>query len=203
MAGSETARDRRDAVAARIGAEVRAARIALALSTRDLAVRIGTSQPFVSNIENGRIFPSLRTLGLLAEALGVPTARLLPVTERVERVPGATGMRPRRPKEPPGRRLLGGADRDLAVHRVELLPGEAEPRPHVHGGEDFVQVLQGGLDVLREGEPAARLRAGEGLWLDGAVPHRLAAPQRAGGVALLIVAGASAGSAHAASGSAP
>src|SRR6187402_1847778 len=159
--------ERGEAMAAVIGAEIRSVRLARSLSMRELAKRVGTSQPFVSNIENGRIFPSVRTLGLLAEALDVPVSRLLPAVERAERAPATAGMRPRRRHEPAGRLLLSGQDRRLAASRVELRPGESEPRPLMHDGEDLVTVVSGELDVLREGEPPSRLRAGETLWLDG------------------------------------
>jgi transcriptional regulator with XRE-family HTH domain len=197
MAQPETALDRRDATAIGIGAEVRAARTARGLSTRQLAQLIGTSQPFVSNIENGRIFPSLRTLALLAEALEVSPSRLLPASERVERLPAAAGMRARRPNEAPVRRLVGAPDRELAAFRVELAAGESEDRPRLHGGEDFVTVLEGELDVLREGQPATRLRAGDALWLDGSIPHRLAAPLEAAAIALVVAADSRAMTAHA------
>jgi len=176
-----------------LGAGVRAAREALGWSTRRLAGRIGTSQPFVSNIENGRIFPSLRTLVLLAEALEIPVARLLPATERVERVPAAVGARPRRAGEAPGRRLVGGPEGRVAAYRVELAPGEAEPRPHLHDGEDFVLVLDGDLVLLREGHPNLALSAGQNVWIDGAVPHRLSARADAAGPGIALVTLAHAG----------
>lgn len=166
---------------------------------RSLAQRIGTSQPFVSNIENGRIFPSLRTLALLADALEVPVARLLPVAERTERVPAAIGMRPRRAGEASTRRIAGGADRDVTVYRVELAPGEAEVRPHLHEGEDFVFVLSGELLLLREGHASLALSPGDNVWVAGAVPHRLAALAGAAhpGVALVTLAGTGTADAHA------
>jgi transcriptional regulator with XRE-family HTH domain len=178
-----------------LGGEVRAAREARGWSTRRLAGRIGTSQPFVSNIENGRIFPSLRTLALLAEALEVPVARLLPEAERIERVPAAIGARPRRAHEPAARQIVGGPERLVAAYRVELAPGEAEPRPHLHDGEDFVLVLDGELVLLREGHPNLGLSAGQNVWVDGGVPHRLAAPASASepGIALVTVARAGEG----------
>lgn len=168
-----------------IGEEVRAARTAIGLTTRQLSQRIGTSQPFVSNIENGRIYPSLRTLTLLADALEVPRSRLLPAAERVERV-SAAAIR-RRGGEPAARTVLGGADRDLEVVRVELAPGEREPRPCSHDGEELVLVLDGEVDLLREGVPALRLTTGDTAWVDGAVPHRLAAPDDLPGPALALV----------------
>ncbi len=183
--GAETA-------AARVGQEIRSVRRERGLTMRQLAARIGTSQPFVSNIENGRIFPSLRTLSLLAAALEVDADQLLPSGERTERVAAATGMRRRRATEPAARRIIGGAGRDLEAYRVELAAGESEPRPFRHGGEEFILVLTGELDLLREGMPAVRLSPGDGMWIDGEVPHRLAGPAESGegaGIALITVAG--------------
>lgn len=168
----------------------------MGLSTRELAKRIGTSQPFVSNIENGRIFPSLRTLELLAVALGTEADKLLPANERAERVSDAVGMRARRSGENATRRLLGAPDRELQAYRVELRPGESEPRPFAHDGEDFVFVLDGELSVLREGLPAARLARGDAIWLDGSIPHRLSADGGASSPGIALITVANGGEAH-------
>jgi ribosome-binding protein aMBF1 (putative translation factor) len=50
------------AVIAAIGSSVRQARLRTGLSTRELAQRASLSQPFLSNIENGRSSPSVATL---------------------------------------------------------------------------------------------------------------------------------------------
>ncbi|WP_052521550.1 helix-turn-helix domain-containing protein [Agreia bicolorata] len=166
--------DARPSVAEGIGSEVRAARVLLGISMRDLAARIGTSQPFVSNIENGRIFPSLRTLGRLAEALEVPVARLLPSTDRVERVAASKIRRARSRNEGPVRPLLTTGE--LRGVRIELAPGDVERRPVVHEGEEFLVLLEGVLVLLREGLAPLRMEGGDTLWLDGTVPHRFACP---------------------------
>ena len=153
---------------------------------RDLAARIGTSQPFVSNIENGRIFPSLRTLGRLAAALEVPVARLLPSTDRVERVAASKIGRARSRGEGPVRPLLTTGD--LRGVRIELAPGEVEPRPVVHEGEEFLVLLQGVLVLLREGLAPLRMEGGDTLWLDGTVPHRFACPEESPGPGSAFIA---------------
>ena len=60
-----------DPVAAGIAAAVRAKRLAAGLSMRALAAKAGMSQPFLSNLENGRAMPSITTLYKIAAALGV------------------------------------------------------------------------------------------------------------------------------------
>lgn len=160
---------------------------------RDLAARIGTSQPFVSNIENGRIFPSLRTLTLLAEALDVSSDRLLPAPERVDSL--NVDAFPRAPGEAATRRVLGAPGRVLQTRRLELTPGELEPVPHTHPGEEVVRVLRGTATLLRESEPPRPLAAGESLWIPGTTPHRLRAGEQ--GALVLIVATGAGEEAHA------
>ena len=191
-----SAADARPSAAEGIGAEVRAARVLLGISMRDLAARIGTSQPFVSNIENGRIFPSLRTLGRLAAALEVPVARLLPSSDRVERVAASKIARARSRSEGPVRPLLTTGD--LRGVRIELAPGEVERRPVVHEGEEFLVLLQGALVLLREGLPPLRMEGGDTLWLDGTVPHRFACPDESPvpGSAFIALVGRDALEAH-------
>lgn len=195
-ASRASADETRSAVAEGIGSEVRAARTLRGMSMRELAGRIGTSQPFVSNIENGRIFPSLRTLGLLASALEVPVGRLLPSTDRVEKVTAATIRRPRGRSESHVRRLLTAGE--LCAVRIEVSPGAVEGRPVLHEGEEFVVLLEGVLVLLREALPPLRMERGDTLWLDGTVPHRFACPEDSSvpGSAFVTLVGRDAVEAH-------
>lgn len=170
--------------AAEIGAEIREARTRSGLSMRDLAALIQTSQPFVSNVENGRIFPSLRTLSVIARALEVPVEELLPSTERLECREATTGMRPRREGEELARRLVGG-EGTLNAFRMELRPGELEPRPFVHAGVDVLYTVRGSVELHREGVGPIRLRGGQSMHLDGDVPHRLGGGSE-GGVVIVV-----------------
>src|ERR1700709_508776 len=55
-----------------IGHEVRARRKRLGITSADLAATTGLSPGMLSKIENGNISPSLTTLQMLAQALGMP-----------------------------------------------------------------------------------------------------------------------------------
>ena len=165
-----------------IGAAVRARRRALGLSMRDLAGLIGTSQPFVSNIENGRIFPSLRTLALLAEALDVSSDQLLRSPEKVDRA--TVDALPHPDAEAPAT-----PGRLLDAIRLPLAPHEREARPRIHPGEEIVRVLRGDAVLLRESEAPHPLAEGDAVWIDGAVPHRMEAGPR--GATVLIIQSAS------------
>lgn len=151
---------------------------------RDLSGRIGTSQPFVSNIENGRIYPSLRTLSLLADALHVSSDQLLRSPEKVDRT--TVDELP-----PPDAAARATPERLLSALRLSLAPHERETRPRIHPGEEIIRVLQGEAVLLRESEAPRPLAEGDALWIDGTVPHRMEAGPR--GATILLIHGAAGG----------
>ncbi len=59
-----------------LGERLRALRQERELQQRQLADKAGLTPSMVSQIESGRLTPSLHTLGKLAAALGVPIAAL-------------------------------------------------------------------------------------------------------------------------------
>ena len=63
---------------AEIGNNVREARLAKGWSMRQLATEAEVSPSLISQIENGRTTPSVRTLYSLAEALSLPVTHLVP-----------------------------------------------------------------------------------------------------------------------------
>lgn len=74
-----------------IGERLRAARLATEISLRELARRAGVSASLVSQIETGRLRPSVSTLYTLTGALGIPVADLLE-TGRPSDPAGVTSM---------------------------------------------------------------------------------------------------------------
>ena len=61
-----------------IGNNIREARLKLGWSMRQLATQAEVSPSLISQIENGRTMPSVRTLYSLAEALSLPVNKLIP-----------------------------------------------------------------------------------------------------------------------------
>ncbi|MBD3738762.1 MAG: helix-turn-helix transcriptional regulator [Pseudomonas balearica] len=64
-------------VVARLGKNVRILRTEARLSQEELAFRANMKRGYLSDLERGTRNPSVRALGRLAEALGVPPSRLL------------------------------------------------------------------------------------------------------------------------------
>jgi transcriptional regulator with XRE-family HTH domain len=165
------------AVMAAIGSSVRRARARSGLTTRELAQRASMSQPFLSNIENGRSTPSVATLYKLAAALGVSASELLPdstdegivVVRAGEGV--ATGM-----DETPGvalSTLLAGAPgRIMEARSAVIEPGQPAGDWFEHGGEDFLHVVDGVVLVEFGTGRVEELSAGDSVWHEGTIPHR-------------------------------
>ncbi len=64
-----------------IGNNLRATRLEKGWSLRQLATEADVSPSLISQIENGRTMPSVRTLYSLAEALSLPITHLVPIKE--------------------------------------------------------------------------------------------------------------------------
>lgn len=61
----------------KLGENLRKLRIKRALSQGDLADALGVDPAYISNIENGRMNPTLSTLEKIAKALGISSSELL------------------------------------------------------------------------------------------------------------------------------
>lgn len=59
-----------------LGRNVRRRRLAAELSQEELAARVGVAQYYVSQLENGKRNPTIETVQLISEALGVPLGKL-------------------------------------------------------------------------------------------------------------------------------
>lgn len=76
-ASSEAPASPGDVDGVRLGARLRALRLAAGLTQAELARRTGIHRPNIARVEAGRHTPSLETLSRLAAAIGVPTTRVL------------------------------------------------------------------------------------------------------------------------------
>jgi transcriptional regulator with XRE-family HTH domain len=181
------------AVIAAIGASVRRARRRSGLSTRELAQRASLSQPFLSNIENGRSTPSVATLYKLAAALGIGATDLLPASldEGIVVVRAGEGVAAGVDETPGAAQsvlLAGAAGRMLEARRAVIEPGQPAGSWFDHGGEDFLHVLDGVVRVEFGTGRVEELRAGDSLWHDGAIPHRWRVGPETGASLLLVTA---------------
>jgi transcriptional regulator with XRE-family HTH domain len=187
-------------VASAVGGSIRRVRRRSGLSMRELAAKADLSQPFLSNIENGRSMPSVATLYKLAAALGVPPSDLLPTSGdgEIAVIRAGKGI-PSAVDESPGVAVswLLAPGRLLEVRRYSIEAGQPAGGWFEHDGEDFLHLTDGALTVEFPGR-VERLRRGDSLWHVGTIAHRWRVGRNRGADLLLVTARAlePAGHAH-------
>ena len=161
-----------------LGARIKGLRTERGLRQNELAQQAQLTPSLISQIESGKLTPSLHTLGRLAAALGVPIGTLFDQTpngrihvgrrqdyarvtfdgstERWEVL--AAGLF--RGKVRAVVSTLGPRGRGVAPERVRIEPGEMK----------LVYILQGRVALVYNGERHL-LTAGDSAHLDGGVPH--------------------------------
>lgn len=168
--------DRRAAeqVIANIGSRMRAAREAMGMSIKDLAVATGLSTAMVSLVERGKTSPSIGTIVAISDILGLSMASLFsadprspsPVVRREQQEVRATagGMTRRVLVSNP---LIG-----VEISEHEYDPGGCSgPIATHHSGYECGVVLAGSIcvEIDREKYP---LRPGDAIHFRSSAPHR-------------------------------
>ena len=173
---------------ASLGGAIRARRHARSLTLVGLAVRSGLSQPFLSQVENGRARPSMQSLYRISSALSTtpqalfggvaPPARPSLVRALDDSVPTiATDGESLR------RLLLPG---NTPFHVVELVGLATEfLDPWQHEGFEAIYVLGGPVEVEVDGE-LRTLATGDFMSYLASLPHRYRSPLGAQARLLLI-----------------
>ncbi|WP_436288000.1 helix-turn-helix domain-containing protein [Variovorax paradoxus] len=170
--------------AARIGAQVRALRMAAEVSGGELAKTSGISASMLSRIERGLVSPSVETLERLAQGLHVPTSRFFSDQARrtdfchvraghgvlVDRIGAVADYR----YELLGHLLSGNLF--VEPYLVTLLPGADPYVTFQHPGLKFLYFLSGEVRY-RYGGRTAEVRAGDSLLFDATALHGIEAIQ--------------------------
>ncbi|KIQ35478.1 XRE family transcriptional regulator [Variovorax paradoxus] len=170
--------------AARIGAQVRALRMAAEVSGGALAKTSGISASMLSRIERGLVSPSVETLERLANGLGAPISRFFGDQARrsdfchvragqgvvVDRVGAVSDYR----YELLGHLLSGNLF--VEPYLVTLLPGADPYVTFQHPGLKFLYFLSGEVSY-RYGGKSVEVRAGDSLLFDATALHGIEAIQ--------------------------
>ncbi|GAA4926781.1 helix-turn-helix domain-containing protein [Streptomyces coeruleoprunus] len=152
----------------RVGAAVRRRRRALSLTLAAVAERSGLSVPFLSQIENERARPSMRSLECIADALKTTAVELIDAADTARTVDvvraGAEDT-----AVPPGVRPLVRGEHQM--HADEFTGEHDAGRELVLRNDALLYVADGTVEVEAEGR-AYRLERGDTLYLSGGVRHR-------------------------------
>ncbi len=184
--------------AVEIGRRVRALRAEKGLSLRQLAKDMGTSPSLLSQVENGKVMPSVDTLYLLAAALTTPVAAFFTEAPPVEggsarREPWVVraGERKRITLEHgvTWENLMPREEVGLRFMEIRYAPGAHSGEHQLrHPGRDMFVVLEGEL-TFEIGFSEHRLTAGDSVTFADFQPHRLRNDGAADARAIVCVVG--------------
>lgn len=168
--------------AVEIGRRVRALRGERGVSLRQLAKEMGTSPSLLSQVENGKVMPSVDTLYLLAAALGTPVAAFFAESDpdgsgapRGEAWVVRAGQRKRITLEHgvTWENLLPHEEVGLRFMEIRYAPGAHSGEHQLrHPGRDLFLVLEGEL-TFEIGFSEHRLSTGDSVSFADFQPHRL------------------------------
>lgn len=179
-----------------IGTRLREARSRRGLSLRQLARSTELSPSLLSQVENGKVTPSVDTLAVLAQALEVPVAAFFGGPLPEERAPGdvwvVRGDARQRialdygvtwenllPQDVPGMRFM----------EVSYAPGAHTGAAFLrHPGRDVFLVLTGEL-VFRVGFSEHRLAPGDSISFTDFEPHQVRNPGDVEARAIVCIVG--------------
>jgi transcriptional regulator with XRE-family HTH domain len=163
----------------RIGERIKHLRLKKSMGLVDLGRHTGLSASFLSQLETGRVVPTLRNLARIAMVFSKDLSyffepepqTLFRVHRRTERVrlPQTGVDDPTYFFESLGYQV---PDRQLDPYFAEFLPAKEGrmPRAHQHAGCEFLYLLSGALDV-RHGEATHRIEPGDAIYFDANTTH--------------------------------
>ena len=162
-----------------IGERIRRLRLKKSMGLVDLGRHTGLSASFLSQLETGRVVPTLRNLARIAMVFSKDLAYFFETEPaaifRVHRKKDRVRM-PQTGVEPPSYTFesLGYMvpDRHMDPYYAEFvpLPEQVEPKSHMHPGFEFLYVVAGEL-ALRHGDQEATLALGDAAYFDAGTPH--------------------------------
>lgn len=162
-----------------IGERIKRLRLKKSMGLVELGKHTGLSASFLSQLETGRVVPTLRNLARIAMVFSKDLAyffesepqAMFRVHRRKERV-----RLPQTGTDSPSYffESLGYMvpDRHMDPYFAEFIPtgSQQEPKSHMHAGYEFLYVLEGEL-TLHHGENRCTLGAGDAVYFDSSTPH--------------------------------
>jgi transcriptional regulator with XRE-family HTH domain len=162
-----------------IGERIKRLRLKKSMGLVELGRQTGLSASFLSQLETGRVVPTLRNLARVAIVFGKDLNYFFETEPqpvfRVHRKKERTRM-PQSGVEDPNYYFesLGYMvpDRQLDPYFAEFLPlrKPSDVRPHVHPGFEFLYVLEGELEI-RHADKTHIVEGGDGVYFDANTPH--------------------------------
>ena len=178
----------------RIGERIKYLRLKKSMGLVELGRHTGLSASFLSQLETGRVVPTLRNLARIAMVFSKdlhyffePEPQTLFKVHRGKdriRLPQSNSEDPAYFFESLGYMV---PDRQLDPYFAEFLPHKPgrEPRAHQHVGSEFLYLLTGSLD-LRHGDATHRVEAGDAVYFDATTIHSYQCASETAAAAVIV-----------------
>jgi transcriptional regulator with XRE-family HTH domain len=163
-----------------LGAKLRQIRLRKKIALADLGKHTGLSASLLSQLENGKLIPTLPTLARIAMVFDVGVDYFF--ADRKKRKPFSIVREsecirfPDRPDtETPNYffEVLAYSAHEKGLHAYKAEFPKRNPKEaelHFHDGAEFIHVLEGSLEIVYQGETHI-LRAGDSGYFDSSEPH--------------------------------
>jgi transcriptional regulator with XRE-family HTH domain len=177
-----------------IGERIKRLRLKKSMGLVELGRHTGLSASFLSQLETGRVVPTLRNLARIAMVFSKDLSyffesephtifRVHKKHERV-RLPQTGVDDPTYYFESLGYMV---PDRHLDPYYAEFIPlkKNQDVRPHVHPGYEFLYMLDGELEI-RHAERTHVLEPGDSVYFDASTPHSYRCAGKTPGIAIIV-----------------
>ncbi|MBV8115570.1 MAG: helix-turn-helix transcriptional regulator [Silvibacterium sp.] len=178
----------------KIGERIKKLRLKKSMGLVELGRHTGLSASFLSQLETGRVVPTLRNLARIAMVFNKDLSyffepephTLFRIHRKHERV-----RLPQTGVDDPTYYFESLAymvpDRHLDPYYAEFIPVKAntDVRPHVHPGYEFLYMLEGELE-LRHADKAHVMEAGDSVYFDASTPHSYRCSGKTSALALIV-----------------
>jgi len=162
-----------------IGERIKRLRLKKSMGLVELGKHTGLSASFLSQLETGRVVPTLRNLARIAMVFSKDLSyffesepqAMFRIHRRKERV-----RLPQTGSDSPSYFFESLAymvpDRHMDPYFAEFVPVDTnhEAKAHMHPGFEFLYVLQGELQI-QHGDARSTLTAGDAVYFDSSTPH--------------------------------
>ena len=177
-----------------IGLKIRQLRLKKKIGLADLGSHTGLSASMLSQLENGKMVPTLGTLARIAMVFDVSLDHFFGATHRKLITIDKAGARMRFPdrSDKPNpfyffECLAFGSQSKLMQAYIAEFPVrlDGQPDQHVHDGGELLYVIRGSLKLQLEAE-VFDLSAGDCAYFDSSVPHSYRGTEESGTQALVV-----------------
>ena len=177
-----------------IGLKIRQLRLKKKIGLADLGSHTGLSASMLSQLENGKMVPTLGTLARIAMVFDVSLDHFFGATHRKPITIDKAGSRMRFPdrSDKPNpfyffECLAFGSQSKLMQAYIAEFPVrlDGQPDQHVHDGGELLYVIRGSLKLQLEAE-VFDLSAGDCAYFDSSVPHSYRGTEESGTQALVV-----------------